>query len=117
MSKHRAGVHEGFLAKHKLKLMNLNSVNAKKILEEIDEMTGVDGVWADLGRSVIKIAYDASHHDIDEMIGVIRKHEADVSEDWWNQWKLRWDRQIDQNIQDNANHHPHCCNKLPPGRR
>ena len=117
MTQHRTGVNEVFLTKHKLKLTDLNQVNANEIQAELDAMVGIDGVWIDLGKSIIKIAYDASHHDIDEMIGVIHKHGAGGSDDWWTQWKLGWDRQTDQNIKDNAKHEPHRCNKLPPGRR
>ena len=117
MTQHRTAVNKGFLTKHKLKLTDLNHVNAQEIEIELDTLVGVDGVWIDLRKSTIKIAYDASHHDIDEMVDVIRKHGADVSKDRWNQWRLSWERQTDQNIQENAKHQPHCCNKLPPGRR
>jgi len=113
MSEHRPGVREGFLTKHKLKLIDLTAENAEKIRSEIDAMISVDGVWIDLEKSIIKIAYDASRHGIDEMLEVIQKHGADVSPDWWNQWKLSWDRDTDQNIKDNANHEPHCCSKMP----
>lgn len=116
MSKHRPGINEGFLTKHKLKLVSLSAGNAEAIRSEIDAMFGVDGVWVDLDTGTIKVAYDGSLHDVDEMLDIVRKHGADVSPDWWNQFKLRRDREIDQNIKDNAKHEPHCCNKMPPRR-
>ena len=115
MTQHRAGVNEGFLTKHKLKLTDLDKINAKAIQTELDALVAIDSVCIDLDKSTIKIAYDASHHDIDEIIGIIAKHGAGVSADRWNKWKLGWDRQVDQNIKDNAKHEPYCCKKLPPG--
>lgn len=112
MNKHRPNVDEGFLTKHELKLVNLTSENAKRIHAEIDALLGVDGVWIDVKKSTIKIAYEASHHrNIDEMAEIIRKHGADVSTGWWNQLKLGWHRQIDHNIHDNAQHKPLSCHK------
>lgn len=116
MSKHRPGIHEGFLIKHKLKLEGLVVENVEAIQSEIDALIGVDGVWLDLEKHTIKIAYDGSVRDIDEMLEILLRHGAQVSPDWWNQFKLRRDREADQNIKDNAKHEPHCCNKIPPRR-
>jgi hypothetical protein len=113
MSKHRPGVREGFLVTHKLKLDNLSAENAEQIRADIDAMISIDGVWIDLDQSTIKIAYDASHHDIDEMRDIIRRHGAEISPDWWNQWKLSWDRQTDSNVRHNAELEPSCCSKIP----
>ena len=117
MSKHRAGVNEGFLVTHKLKLVNLTKENSEKIRSEIDSMISIDGVWIDIDNSTIKIAYDASHHNIDEMRNIIIKYGADISPDWWNQWKLSWDRQTDQNVKQNANYEPFSCHKTPTGSK
>ena len=113
MSEHRPGVKEGFLTKHKLTLIDLTAENAEQIRSEIDAMISIDGVWIDLDKSTIKIAYDASQHNIDEMLEIIQKYGAGVNPDWWNQWKLSWDRYIDENIKNNATSRPHCCNKPP----
>ena len=113
MSEYRPGVREAFLTKHKLKLIGLTEENAGNIRSEINAMISIDGVWIDVDKSSIKIAYDASRHNIDEMRDIIIKHGADVSPDWWNQWKLSWDRDADQNIKDNATHEPMSCHKMP----
>ena len=117
MSIHRVGVNEGFLTKHTLKLTGLNADNAETISAGIDALVGVDGVWIDVDKSTLQVAYDASHLDIEALLGLVRQHGADVSQDWWNQFKLSWDRQIDQNIKNNAKHEPHCCNKMPFNRK
>ena len=117
MSNHRQGVSEGYLIKHKLRLTGLTSENAEDIRSEIDNMISVDGVWIDFEKHTIKMAYDASRHNIDEMRSIIRKHGADISPDGWNQLKLRWDRVTDSNIKENAAHEPFCCNKVTANRR
>ena len=113
MNKHRTGVNPGFLAKHKLTLTGLNASNAKAIFSEIDNLPVVDRVWMNEGKQTIKIAYDASYHDIDEMIGIIQKHDVEISDSWWMRTKLGWQRQTDQNIKDNSIHEANCCNKMP----
>ena len=80
-------------------------------------MIGVDGVWLDLEKYTIKVAYDGSLHDIDAMLEILQRHGAQVSPGWWNQFKLRRARETDQNIKDNAKHEAHCCNKTPTNRR
>jgi hypothetical protein len=113
MNKHRIGVNPGFLAKHKLALTGLNAAKAKAIFSEIDNLPTVDAVWMNEEKQTIKIAYDASHHNIDEMIGIIQKHDAEISDGWWMRTKLGWQRQTDQNIKDNSTHIANCCNKMP----
>lgn len=113
MSKPRLEIREEFLIKHTLKLTHLTAENAELIRSEIDVMISIDGVWIDLDKSTIKIAYDASQQNIDEMLEVIQKYGANISSDCWNQWKLNWDRYIDENIKNNAASNPHCCNKSP----
>lgn len=113
MKKHRKGVNPGFLAKHKLALSGLNSSNVKSISAEIDKLWAVDGVLIDEEKQTIKVAYDASHHDIDEMIDIIRKHDAEIDSSRWTRYKLGWQRQTDRNIKDNSTHVASCCNKAP----
>lgn len=113
MTKHRIGVNPGFVTKHTLALDGLNDVNVKAIFSEIDNLPAVDGVWVNEEKQTVKIAYDASRHDIDEMIGIIQKHDAEISDSWWTKTKLGWQRQTDQNIRDNSTHVASCCNKAP----
>ena len=61
MTQHRAGVNEGFLTKHKLKLTDLNHVNAQEIEIELDTLVGVDGCSTlDLAHSIKKVQHYAS---------------------------------------------------------
>jgi hypothetical protein len=117
MSEHKPGVKEGFLVKHKLKLKHLTEDSSEKIQSEIDGMISVDGVWTDLKKQTIKLAYDASHHNIGEMINIIEKHGAEISKDWWTRLKLGWAEDTDNNVKENANHEPHCCSKMPNNYR
>lgn len=113
MNKHRIGVNPGFLAKHKLALRGLNPANAKAIFSEIDQLPAVDSVSIDEEKQTIKIAYDASHHNIDEIIGIIKEQDVEISDGWWARTRLGWQRQTDQNIKDNSTHVASCCNKVP----
>lgn len=113
MSEHRLGINPGFLTKHKLRLNRLDDNNVKAILEELDGLPCVDGVKMNQSKGILKIAYDASHHNIDEMIAIIQKHGATLKDTWWTRTRLSLQRQTDENIKSNASHEPHCCNKAP----
>ncbi len=114
MTEHRAGVNPGFLTRHTLSLTGLNSNSINELVAEIDELPGVDRVWLNERKQTLKIAYDASHHNIDEMIAIVDKHGTAIKDNWWSRTKLGWQRQTDENIKDNAKHETHCCNKMPP---
>lgn len=113
MSEHRPGINPGYLAKHSLNVSGLNDSNASAIVAELDALPCMDAVELYKEKRLLKIAYDASHNSIDEMIKIIQKYGVAVEDSWWSRTKLGWQRQIDQNIQDNAKHKPHCCNKAP----
>ena len=117
MSNHRAGVNDGFLTEHKLKLLGLNLDNAVAIHSDIDALFGVDKVRLDINKATIDLVYDASRQNIDDLLGIVNQHDVVVSKDWWNQFKLKWDRQTDQNIKNNAKYVPHSCNKMPSNKR
>lgn len=114
MSAHRYGINPGFLTRHTLKVSGLNENNARAIIAELDELPCMDGVWLNRTKGTLKITYDASHHNIDEMIAIIEKHGAAIKDSWWSRTRLGWQRQTDENIKDNAKHEAHCCNKMPP---
>ena len=113
MSEHREGVNPGFLTKHKLSLNGVNRAGGEAIVAEIDALPGVDSVLLNEQKQTLKIAYDASHHNIDEMIDIITKHGAALSDSWWSRTRLGWQRLTDQNIKDNSTHVAHCCSKPP----
>lgn len=113
MSRHRSGINPGFITKHTLSLCGLNKHNATLIVRELDELPCMDVVKFNEAKQKLKIAYEASHHNIDEMIAIVEKYGASVKDSWWSRTKLGWQRQTDQNIKDNAKHKAHCCNKIP----
>ncbi|MDF0534671.1 hypothetical protein PY479_10350 [Shewanella sp. A32] len=114
MNEHHSNVNPGFLTTHTLQLSGLNQQNTILIVRELEELPYMDSVTLNEAKQTIKLAYDASHHDIDEMIAIIKKYGAALFNSWWSRTKLGWQRQIDQNIKDNANLEAHCCNKMPP---
>jgi hypothetical protein len=116
MKTHRAGINEGFLVKHRLKLTGLTSENAKAILSELDCLSGVDRIMLDPGKGSIEITYDGSQLNIDEVIGIVHRHGVRAGTSWWNRMKLGFDRQIDQNVRDNAGYRPTCCSNGPNGK-
>ncbi|MBR9910227.1 MAG: hypothetical protein GYB33_07735 [Gammaproteobacteria bacterium] len=113
MSEHRSGINPGFLTHHTLSLSGLNEHNVRLIVQELDELPCMDAVQFNEAKQTLKLAYDASHHNVDEMIAIVEKHGASVKESWWSRTRLAWQRQTDENIRDNAKHEAHCCNKLP----
>jgi len=115
MTEHRLGINPGFLTKHTLSIRDAANSDFSAIVADIDELPCVDRVQFDARKRHLKIAYDASHHNIDEMIAILEKHGAAVKDSWWSRTKLGWQRQTDANIKDNAHHEAACCSKMPPG--
>ncbi len=113
MSQHQEGINPGFETSHTLSLDGLNAQNATQIAEGLEALPWVDHVQLKVGKQSLKISYEASHHNIDEVIAVIEQHGAAIKDSWWSRTRLGWQRQTDENIKDNARHEPHCCNKIP----
>ena len=114
---HRVGVREASLVVRHLKLEGINDNNKPLIIEEIDHKFGIDNVSFDDKSSTLNVAYDAISCNLDGIEETIKKHGADVAHDWWTHFKEGYYRYVDQNVKDNANYTPHCCNKAPPSRR
>ncbi|MDF1644977.1 MAG: hypothetical protein P1U80_12430 [Pseudomonadales bacterium] len=115
MTEHRLGINPGFMAKHTLTLSGLNQSNKQSIVSEIDQLPCVDDVSLNEDKQTLRVAYDASHHNIDEMIAIVEKHGGVIKDSWWSRTKLGWQRQTDDNIKENAKHEAACCSKMPPG--
>ena len=113
MARHRAGIDPGFLTSNTLDLCGATPDMLTSIGTELEQLPYVDHVSTDGKRQKLKIAYEASRHSIDEIIEIVTKHGASTSNSWWSRTKLDWARQIDRNIRENAEHEPHCCNKIP----
>lgn len=113
MSEHRSGINPGFVTKHTLSLNGLVKDNAPLIVRELGDLPYIDRVKLIEAKQTLTVAYDASHHSIDDMIAIVEKHGASIKDNWWSHVKLSWQRQTDQNVKYNAKHEPHCCNKMP----
>lgn len=85
------------------------------MLTEINAQLWVDSVWLNEDKQTLKVAYEAAHHNIDELIVIVEKHGASIKDSWCSRTKLGWQRQTDENIKNNARHEPHCCNKVLSG--
>ena len=63
---------------------------------------------------------NATHCDLAGIEAVLQTHGADTSNGIWTKIKEGYYKFVDQNIKDNDEHDPHCCNAMPkalPGSR
>ena len=79
---HRVGVREANLVVRNLRLSNVYEANCEPLIEEIDKLFGIDEVSYNIKEGAIHLAYDATHIDLDGIEAIIRKHGADLHNDW-----------------------------------
>ena len=111
---HRVGVSEVNLVSRKLQLKGLTEFNREKIVSEINEAFGIDSVTLDIKDCLLHIAYDVTHIKLDAIEQIIIKHDADISDAWWNRLKVSYYKFVEQNMVDNAKHKPWSCHQAPP---
>jgi len=111
---HRVGVRENNLVVRNLRLSNVTDENIEALIEEIDQMFGLDDVSFNPRQKSIHLAYDAVNLNLDGIEEVIRKHGADIHDDWWTHTKEGYYKFVDQNVADNFKHKPWSCHKTPP---
>ena len=114
---HRVGVKEVNLVVRHLKLEGINSGNKDAIVEAIDHTFGIDSVQYDEKTATLHLAYDATHCSLDGLEEMLSQHNAEISHDWWTQFKEGYYQFVDENVRDNAKHEPMSCHKVPPGAR
>lgn len=117
---HRPGVKEINLVRRNLKLEGVTEDNREAIILEIDTLVGIESVSFDASTATINMAYDATHCDLDGIEALLQVHGADTSQGLWTKIKEGYYKFVDQNIKDNDEHDPHCCNAMPkalPGSR
>ena len=85
---HRVGVREANLVVRNLRLSNVYEANCEPLIEEIDKLFGIDEVSYNIKEGAIHLAYDATHIDLDGIEAIIRKHGADLHNDWYHPIKL-----------------------------
>ena len=112
---HRVGVRENSLVVRNLKLSNVTSENIDALIEEIDQMFGLDEVSFNRKEEAIHLAYDAVNLDLDGIEEVIKKHGVGIHDDWWTHTKESYYKFCDQNVKDNFKHEPWSCHKTSPG--
>ncbi|PHR80954.1 MAG: hypothetical protein COA59_16785 [Colwellia sp.] len=112
---HRVGVKEINLVIRTLKLSGITDVNKMMILTEIDKKFGIDAVSFEDETHELHLAYDASNINLEGIENIIKKHDADVADTWWNHVKEDYYKFVDQNVKDNAEHIPWSCHKTRPG--
>lgn len=114
---HRVGVNEVNLVVRHLKLVGITTHNLKPIIDEIDNTYGIDAVSFEEEKQTLHVGYDATHCELDGIESVIRKHGADISDDFWTKFKEGYYQFVDENVRDNAKHKPWSCHTVPPGKR
>ena len=117
---HRPGVQEINLVYRYLKLEGVNSDNRGLIIEKINAVTGIESVEFDSEKSILTLSYDASHCSLEDFEQLLHECDVDTDNGLWTKIKEGYYKFIDQNVKDNAEHDPHCCNSLPktlPGSR
>lgn len=112
---HRIGVREVNLVVRNLRLTNVTNENIDLLISEINEMFGLDEVSFNQKEQSIHLAYDAANLNLDGIEGVIKKHGADIHDDWWTHTKESYYKFCDQNVKDNFVHEAWSCHKTPPG--
>lgn len=110
---HKPGVKEVNLVSHRIKLADVSEQAATALVDEVDQLFGMDQVSFDARTSCLSFAYDATHCSLDKVEDVIRQQGARLDDGWWNRMKRSYYRFVDQNMKDNEAHEPHCCNKAP----
>lgn len=110
---HNVGVKEANLVTRNLRLSNVNAVNREPLMEGINQLFGIDEASFNTSEKSIYLAYDATNVNLDGIEDVIRKHGADVHDDWWTHTKEEYYKFVDQNVKDNAEHTPWSCHKAP----
>lgn len=114
---HRVGVRESNLVVRNLRLSKVTHANIDALIEEIDQLFGLDEVSFNKTKEIIHLAYDAANLNLDGIEEVIKKHGVDIHDDWWTHTKEGYYKFCDENVKDNFEHEPWSCHKTPPGKR
>jgi hypothetical protein len=114
---HRVGVSEANLVLRHLKLSNIDDAKISAIIREIDAVFGVDAVSFEREKQTLHIGYDATHCDLDGLENIVKINGAEISHDWWTNFKEGYYQFVDENIRENAKQKPWSCHTSPQGNR
>ncbi|MBV1788091.1 cation transporter [Marinobacterium sp. D7] len=109
---HKPGLKEANLVTRRLKLNGMDGSGAR-LIDELDQLFGIDRVEYDPDAGILVFAYDATHCSVDVVETIVNQHGARFDTGWWSRTKRAYYRFVDQNMKENANYEPHCCNKVP----
>ncbi|AJQ97454.1 hypothetical protein [Gynuella sunshinyii] len=109
MTEHRLGVSENYLVKRKLVLDAHTNQDVQPAIAEIDKLYGLDKVDYDTEKCVLKLAYDGTRLDIEQIEAILEVHQITLKKGWWQKRRLKQYRFVDQNIRDNQKREPWCC--------
>ncbi|PKG80812.1 hypothetical protein CXF85_22150 [Colwellia sp. 75C3] len=112
---HRVGVKEANLVIRNLRLTNVVDANRNALMEDIDHQFGIDEISYNSTDACLYLAYDATNINLEGIEDIIKKHGADIHNDWWTHTKEQYYKFVDQNVKDNAKHVPWSCHKPPSG--
>ncbi|WP_114327423.1 cation transporter [Candidatus Colwellia aromaticivorans] len=112
---HRVGVKEANLVVRNLRLTNVTDANRELLMEDIDNLFGIDEASFNTSEATIYLVYDATNINLEGIEEIIKKHGADIHNDWWTHTKDEYYKFVDQNVKDNAKHVPWSCHKPPSG--
>lgn len=116
-SDHKSGVREGCLVTRQVKLEHIDAYHLSPLLGKLEKLYGVETVLFDKAGKRLTVSYDASHCQFHFIKRMIESHNFTLARDWWSCLTASYYSFVDQNIKDNANHEPICCNKPPSGSR
>ena len=89
-----------------LKLTGITEENIQLITSQIEATFGVDAVSFEHEKQILHIGYDAIHCQLDGIDNIVKTHGADISHDWWTNYKEGYYQFVDENIRENTKHKP-----------
>lgn len=96
---------------HSLSFTGLKSESMEETLLELRNIPGMISVKNKGDK--LTFCYDASKCQLKQCLKLLESWHISPKPSWWNNLKLSWAQQTDQNIWNNARHVPHCCSKPP----
>jgi hypothetical protein len=112
---HRVGVTEANLVLRHLKLTNTNDAKISAIISDIDAVFGVDAVSFEHEKQTLHIGYDATHCELDSIENIVKINGAEISHNWWTNFKEGYYQFVDENMRENSKHKPWSCHTSPQG--
>ncbi len=78
------------------------------------ELSNLDGVTKlNVSEDWLEVSYDAIKIQWNKIERATANNQFEIKPSLLGKWKRSWYQYSDENIRDNFNHKPHCCNKSP----